>query len=196
MPAPASPRSVHSLAAGVVGGHEVPLWLVVGLSRRVEGLSRGVVEDVAVRKQVEAGVEGQRLVCGCAVVRPLTCGRVVGLGLHDVPTGVLRGIGIDRLDELSHAAGDERRAVAESHHCRIPAAEAHLSRLRPGVGLGVEDSAAAKPDAKPSPLESMSRRARTWPGSSRDGEIRSDDSGGRVGPGANPRETSLVSRFL
>ncbi len=143
----------------VVGGHEVPLRLVVGLAERVERLAGGVIEHVAVGQQVQTRVQRQRLAGGgvetrqraLAVLGPGAGVQVVGFaGAH-----VVRGLqqltqagafatqqrtGVDRLEQLGHAAGHEYVAVRQGHHGRVPAAVIHVAGLGPAVVFRVEDT--------------------------------------------------------
>ncbi len=90
-------------------------------------------------------VERQRALRRGTVVGPAIGGDVVGLGLGDVGPGAERAVRIDRLEQLLDAAGDEQVAVGERQHARVPAADLHRGRLRPGVRLRIEDPGVLEP---------------------------------------------------
>src|SRR5205823_1080098 len=82
----------------------------------------GVVIDVAVGEQVQAGVQRQAARRDGAVVGPRSRGRVVGLGLPDIGARVGRIVRVQGLEQLRHAAGDEHLAVSQRDEARIPPA--------------------------------------------------------------------------
>ena len=133
------------LGVRIVGGHDIPKCLIVGLAERIECLAAGVVIDLAVRQQVQAREQRQRALCGVAVLAPAPGIQVVGFGLRDVAPGVQRLFRIHRLEQLGDTAGHEHVTVGEGHEGGVPAPERHVAALRPRIALRVEDTRGLEP---------------------------------------------------